>query len=1051
MKKILLMSMILMFTLLHGAMAQTRTVSGRVTDQKSSEGLPGVTVLLKGTTTGVSSNSDGAYSLTVPERGGTLVFSSVGMTTQERVIGTESQLNVALSQDTRQLSEVVVTAFGREQEKKALGFSVSEVKAEELTQVHQSNVVNSLTAKVAGVRIQGSSGMVGASSNIFIRGMTTFTGSNQPLFVVDGIPIDNGGGGNALQQGVANSNRAIDINQDDIESVSILKGPAAAVLYGSRAASGAVIITTKKGATLGTKKQAVTVTSSYNVVQVGRLPDYQNTYGQGNAGVFNPIAGNSWGPRVTGQTVKNFRGEDEVLSINPNNVRDLFKTGNNFQNNIALSGATDRSRYYVSYGNLHEAGILDRNDLKRNTVSFNGNTQLTKKLRTSTNFIFSNSVSQRTIQGNSLANPFFATFNLPRTYDLAKYPFESPTGGQLNAALVGTFTPNNTYFGTADNPLWSIKHNTYDDEVNRIVGNISLGYDFTDWLSLDYKLGTDTYSQQLKYVNDIDSRSVTVPAVGGSPQIGNIQDEIFNRRELSSYLTLNLKHDFGTDFTARLLLGNEINQRRTDDVGSVGAGLQVRGFNNISNAKGFTSFGDKTSRRLIGVYGDLQMGYKNFAFLTLSGRNDYSSTFSANKRSYFYPGASASLVLTDALPMLKNNGVLDVLKFRAAAAQVGREAPVYGTSTSYFTTGVSDGFGPIINYPFQGQVGLTYANVGGNTELGPEFTTSYEGGVDLRFFKGRLGIEATYYQQQSKDIIFAVPLSSTSGFNSVNRNIGTSEAKGFELLVTSTPIKVGGFTYSNSFNYSRVRNKVLELAPGVTFIQLGGFTDPGTRLIAGQPYGVIFGTKFQRQDGDTGPLLLNSQGRPQVQLDLGVIGDPNPNWTGGFTNTFNYKGVTLNTLLDIRMGGDIISRTVADQRSNGTGKETENRDQTYIIDGVIKQPDGSFAQNNVQITAETYYRDLYAFGRYQFAVLDGSWLRLREVSLTYALPKSFSEKTFFGAVELSVNARNLFLYAPNISHIDPEVNTVGVSNSQGFEFNSLPQARTYGGSLRLTF
>ena len=1051
MKKILLMSLVLILTLMHGAQAQTRTVSGRVTDKASGEGLPGVTVLLKGTSTGISTNSDGKFSLSVPDSGGTLVFSSVGMSTQEQAIGSSSEVNIALSQDTKQLSEVVVTAFGREQEKKALGFSVSEVKAQELTQVHQSNVVNSLTAKVAGVRIQGSSGMVGASSNIFIRGMTTFTGSNQPLFVVDGIPIDNGGGGNALQQGVANSNRAIDINQDDIESVSILKGPAAAVLYGSRAASGAVIITTKKGATLGTKKQAVTFTSSYNIVKVGRLPDYQNTYGEGNAGVFSAIAGNSWGPRATGQTVKNFRGEDEALTINPNNVRDIFQTGNNFQNNVALSGATDRSRYYASYGNLHEAGILGRNDLKRNTVSFNGNTQLTKKLRTATNFIFSNSVSQRTVQGNSLANPFFATFVLPRSYDVLKYPFESPTGGQQGAAVVNTLTPNNTYFGGADNPLWSIKHNTYDDEVNRIVGNISLGYDFTDWLSLDYKLGTDTYSQQLKYVNDIDSRSVTVPAAGGSPAIGNIQDEIFNRREISSYLTLNLKHDFGPDFSARLLLGNEINQRRTDDIGSVGSGLQVRGFNNISNAKSFTSFGDKTSRRLIGVYGDLQMGYKNFAFLTLSGRNDYSSTFSANKRSYFYPGASASIVLTDAVPMLKNNGILDVLKFRAAAAQVGREAPVYGTSTSYFTTGVSDGFGPTINYPFQGQVGLTYANVGGNTELGPEFTTSYEGGVDLRFFKGRLGIEATYYQQQSKDIIFAVPLSSTSGFNSVNRNIGTSEAKGFELLITSTPLKVGGFTYSNSFNYSRVRNKVLELAPGVTFIQLGGFTDPGTRLIAGQPYGVIFGTKFLRQDGDTGPLLLTAQGRPQTSLDLGVIGNPNPNWTGGFTNTFNYKGVTLNTLLDIRVGGDVISRTVADQRSNGTGKETENRDQTYIIDGVIKQPDGSFVQNNVQVTAETYYRDLYAFGRYQLAVFDGSWLRLREVSLSYSLPKSFSEKTFFGAVDLSINARNLFLYAPNIPHIDPEVNTVGVSNSQGFEFNSLPQAKTYGGSIRLTF
>ena len=1051
MKKILLMSLVLMFTLLHGAIAQTRTISGRVTDQKTGDSLPGVTVLVKGTANGISTSADGAYVLTVPDSGGTLVFSSIGMATQERPIGSESQINVALAQDTKQLSEVVVTAFGREQEKKALGFSVSEVKAQELTQAHSTNVVNSLTAKVAGVRIQGSSGMVGASSNIFIRGMTTFTGSNQPLFVVDGIPIDNGGGTNTLQSGVANSNRAIDLNQDDIESVSILKGPAAAVLYGSRAASGAVIITMKKGATLGTKKQAVTVTSNYNIVKVGRLPDYQNTYGQGNTGIFSAISQNSWGPKATGQTVTNFRGESEALSINPNNVKNIFQTGSNFQNNIALSGATDRTRYYVSYGNLYEAGILPSNVLKRNTVTFNGNAQLTKKLRTSTNFIFSNSVSKRTPQGNVRANPFFSSYATPRSYDVTKYPFEQPNGGQLNAAVVGTLTSNNTYFGQDDNPLWSMKYNTYNDEVNRVVGNVAIGYDFTDWLSLDYKLGTDTYSQQYKYVNARDSRGVIVPNAGGAANVGNIQDETFIRRELSSYLTLNVKRNLTEDISARLLLGNEINQRRTDDLGVVGSDIQVRGFDNIANTKNFTPFTEKNNRRLIGVYGDLQLGFRDFAFLNLSGRNDYSSTFSASKRSYFYPGASASIVVSDAIPVLKQSSFLDMFKIRAAAATVGREAPAYGTTTTFQNTGVSDGFGPAINYPFLGQVGLTYANTGGNKDLGPEFTTSYETGADLRLFKGRLNIEATYYVQQSKNIIFAVPLSATSGFTSINRNIGTSEARGFELLISSTPLKIGGFTYSNSFNYSRVRNKVLELAPGVEFIQLGGFTTPGTRLIAGQPYGVLFGTKFLRQNGNDGPLLLNPQGRVQFQADAGVIGNPNPNWTGGFTNTFSYKGLTLNTLLDIRVGGDVVSRNVSDQRRYGTGQETGDRDRTYVIGGVIKQADGSFTPNNVQITAENYFNDLYGFGQYEFCVFDASWLRLREVALTYALPRTLTDKTFLGGVELSFSGRNLFLYAPNIPHIDPEVNTTGVSNSQGFEFNSLPQSKMYGGSLRLTF
>lgn len=1057
MKKALLMSLMLMFTLPQGVIAQTRSVSGRVTDQKTSEGLPGITVLVKGTTNGTSTNSDGSFTLNVSGDGGTLVFSSIGMTTQERAIGSESQFTVALAQDTKQLSEVVVTAFGREQEKKSLGFSVSEVKSQELTQAHATNISNSLTAKVAGVRVQGSSGMVGASSSIFIRGLTTFTGSNQPLFVVDGIPIDNGGGNNALQNGVANSNRAIDINQDDVESVSILKGPAAAVLYGSRAASGAVLITTKKGTTLGTKKQTVTVSSNYNVVKVGRLPDYQNTYGQGNTGIFSQISPSSWGPLVTGQTVKNFRGEDEVLTIQPDNVKDIFKTGYNFQNNLALSGATEKTRYYAAYGNLHEVGILDNNDLKRNTLTFNGNAQLTNKLRSSVNLIYSNNASQRTSQGNVVTNPFFRSWFLPRTFDVNRYPFESPIGGQLGASTlrVPTFTTNNTWYSNDDNPLWSIKYNTYNDEINRIVGNVSVGYDITDWLAVDYKIGTDTYNQIIKAVNARDSRGVSI--ANGAALIGNIQDESFTRTENSSYLNLTAHHNITEDFAFRVLVGNEINQRASTDIGVVGSDIQVRGFDNITNTKTYTPFGTTTKRRLIGFYGDLQLSYRNFAFVGLTGRNDYSSTFGRSKRSYFYPGASASLVLSDAIPMLKESQVVNSVKLRGAIAQVGREAPIYTTDTYYApTNNPADGFGPRLTYPFRGQLGQSLDDTGGNANLGPEFTTSYEGGADLSFFGGRVALEATYYQQKSRDIIFAVPVAAGSGFSNYYQNIGTSEAKGFEFLLSTIPLKLGSFTYSNSFNFSRVRNKVIELAPGVTNIFLGGFTTPQARLVAGQPYGVIFGSVFQRENVDEngrpqGRLLLTPQGRTQLAADNQIVGDPNPKWTGGITNNFSFKGLTLSTLLDIRYGGDIISRNVSDLRRQGAAKETVNRDTPYVIDGVIRQPDGSLSANNVQITAENYYDDLYGFGRAELVVFDASWLRLREVALTYALPKTLTDKTFLGGVELGLNARNVFLYAPNVPHIDPEVNALGQSNAQGLEFNALPQSRTYGGSLRLIF
>ncbi|SDY09032.1 SusC/RagA family TonB-linked outer membrane protein [Hymenobacter psychrophilus] len=1029
--------------------AQTRAVSGRVADRTTGEGLPGVTVLLKGTSNGISTNADGSFTLTVPATGGTLVFSSIGYVSVERPIGTDNTITVSLSSDSKQLSEVVVTALGIEQQKKSLGYSVSQIEAEELTQARQTNVVNSLAGKVAGVRVQASNGMVGASSNIFIRGLTTFNGSNQPLFVVDGIPIDNGGGANALQGGVSNSNRAIDINQDDIESVSILKGPAAAVLYGSRAASGAIIITTKKGATLGNKKQSVTVTSSYNVVKTGRLPDYQNAYGQGARGDFNRIAQGSWGPLVTGQTVQNYRGEDEVLTINPDNVKDIFKTGSNFQNNVSLSGATERTRYYASYGNLHEVGVLDNNDLKRNTVTFNGSADLTEKLRTGVSVIFTNNASSRTPQGNQLANPFFRTWFIPRTFDVRKYPFELPNGGQQGAAVVGTFTPNNTWYSTDDNPLWTIKNNTYDDELNRIVGNINLAYDFTDWLTLNYKLGTDTYAQNIKYVNARDSRGTSI--ANGTPSvIGNIRDQTITRRELSSYLNLTIKRNITEDFSASLLLGNEINQRRLTDNRVTGSNIQIRGFDNITNTIDILPFGQQENQRLVGFYGDLQLGFKDFAFLSFAGRNDYSSTFGAAKRSYFYPSASASLVFTELIPSLKDNRIFTSGKIRGAAAQVGREAPVYSTDSYYASNNnPADGFGPALNFPFRNQLGLSYDNTGGNPNLGPEFTTTYEVGADLNFFSGRLNVEATIYNQQSKDIIFTVPVAGASGFTNIFQNIGKSEAKGVELLISSVPVKIGNFTYSNSINWTRIRNRVISLAPGVEQITLGGFTSPSTRLIAGQPYGVIFGSVFQR--AENGQLLLSSQGRAQLALDNQIVGDPNPDWTGGFTNTFTYKGLSLTTLLDIRYGGDIISRNVSDLRRQGAAEETGDRSNVYVIDGLIPQADGTLVQNNVQITAEQYFDDLYGFGKAEFVVFDASWIRMREVALTYSLPQSLTNKTFLGGVQLSVNARNLFLYAPNVPHIDPEVNAQGQSNSQGLEFNALPQARTFGGSIRLTF
>jgi hypothetical protein len=467
--------------------------------------------------------------------------------------------------------------------------------------------------------------------------------------------------------------------------------------------------------------------------------------------------------------------------------------------------------------------------------------------------------------------------------------------------------------------------------------------------------------------------------------------------------------------------------------------------NNINNTLVFNPFGTETKVRLAGVFADVSLDYKNFLFLGLAGRNDWSSTFGPENRSFFYPSVTTSFVFTEAIPFFENQNVISFGKLRANYTSVGREAPVFSTDTYYFRSAPVDGFGPTILYPFRGQLGQTYGNTGGNPLLGPEFNDNLEFGADLRFLNNRISLDVNYVINKSRDVIFDVPVAGASGFTNQTRNIGESEFKAWEVLLNATPVKTSNFQWDISVNWTRLRNKVVRLAPGVTQITLGGFTTPSTRLIEGQPYGVLFGSVLQR--ASNGEILVDANGRAQLALDNQIIGDPNPDWFGGVTNTFTYKGLSVTALLDIRVGGDIISRNISDLRRSGAAAETGDRNRGWIIDGVLA--DGS--RNNIQISAQDYFNDLYGFGRAELVTFDASWLRLRELAISYQLPKSLLSNTPFGSVEIGLTGRNLWLYAPNVPHIDPEVNAQGQSNSQGLEFNALPQTRNYGALIRLTF
>lgn len=1071
------------------AQAQDRVVTGTVSGADDRQPIAGANVTLKNPGAGVApqgttTDAAGQYRLAVPD-GATLVFSFVGTLTQEIAVGSRTVIDMQLKADTRQLEEVVVTALGFQKAAKGLGFSQNSIKNEELTVARTTNLVNSLSGKIPGVRIAGTNGMVGSASSIFIRGFTTFTQSNQPLFVVDGVPIDNGGGqsgtGDAFkyatgplsvsnsQTGVSNSNRALDINQDDIETVTVLKGPAAAALYGSRAASGAILITTKKGKYNAVKKNTVSYTASYNIVEPNRFPDYQNEYGRGTslnaAGqparpVYQPNADQSnWGPLIAGQNVASaytapdralFGLPDSVrLTAYPNNVRDMFRQGSNQQHNLAFSGATEKTSYYFSYGLVREKGFMESNQLDRHTLAVNASSQLTNRLTLGSNAQVIYNTSQRSPIGNQLSNPLFRGWFLPRDYDLKGEPFQRPDGSQV-------YFNNNT-----DNPYWTLRNNLYNDDRVRFIGNVNATFKFTDWLSYNGRVGTDVFTERRKTVDAIGARGQANHSVAGVGAIGN--RSVF-RQETSIYNNLTLNRNLTEDLSMNVLLGSELNILRSLDQGVVGNTTVTRDFQNITNAANFVPFEYLDRKRLIGVYANVDLAYKQWAFLQLTGRNDWSSTFRKANRNYFYPSVSGSVVLTDAIPALKGQDVLTFAKLKSAWAKVGREADTYSTEVYYEPANPQDGWPAQLVYPFLGQLGRRLQDAVGNPNLGPEFTRSWEVGTEMRFWKGRVGLDLTYFNQRSTDIILSVPVAAASGFLSVSQNAGVLESGGWEWSLSVTPLQRGDWRLNVAFNGGRIRNNVVSLAPGVQNISLGPFTTAQGRIEAGQPYGVIYAnTLLKTPDGQ---LVLNpASGLPSLDTrGVQKVGDPNPNWTGGVTTNLSYKGLALNFLIDIKRGGTILSRVIGDLRRTGTVAETAEfprfgadglPPKAYVIEGVngTLKPDGTVetqGANTIPVSAQQYWSSLYNFNNPGMFVFDGSWTRLREASLTYNLPASLLTKTPFSVLSIGVNGRNLLLWT-KVPHIDPEVNVGSNQNVQGIEFNTLPQARTFGVVLRASF
>lgn len=1031
------------------AMAQ-RTVTGKVTDEKGNP-LSNVSVLVRGSASGTVTGQDGTYKITVPANAKALVFSSVDMSPVELAIGTQTVINATLKNEDKTMSEVVVTAFGIKKDRKTLGYGVTQVSAEQLTQAHTTNITNALAGKVPGVRVSGSGGSF-SSSSIIIRGYNTFTGSNQPLFVIDGIPIDNSGGGTPLQNGPTTSSRTIDINQEDIESLTVLKGQSAAALYGSRAANGVILITTKKGK--ASAKNSIQFYDSYQIEQVNRFPDYQNSYAEGNNGVFSGTAQTSWGPAM-GTTVTNawnpaastagspgvmVFNRTETLKAYPNNVRDLFQNGYNWQTNLAFSGGTDKNTFRFSYGYLRNAGVLPNNLLNRHNFSLNASSKVNNYLTVSASGNYSNNASRRTQQGNQLSNPLFRGWFTPRSFDLTGLPFEDASGDQL-------------YPLGEDNPYWTIKNNRFRDEINRFIGNVAFNFKLTKWLQADYKIGTDVYStfrHQYDQINARGGANTTANLVGG------IRERRDQYRSLNSngYLTFNKRFSaFSTTFIA----GTEFQQIYSALAQLDGKGIIIRNFEQLSNTTTFSPAPQNTSTktRLVGVYGDLTVGYKSIASLDLTLRNDWSSTFKLGNNSYLYPAGALSLNVTELVPQLKNK-IIDNIKLKGNVSRIGKAGDFPYSTDSYFVgAGSADGFGPTIAFPFNGIQGFTLSNTAGNANLGPEFTKTQEAGIELSFFKGRLTIDATKYKQKSTKLIFGVPVSNTAGIGSLVLNAGDLHTKGSELNINGSPIKTKSFTWNINASFTQFKSIVGNLAPGVTNIFLGGFVTPNVRLVANEEYGQIYGNAYQR-DTKTGKIIVGANGLPLITSGVQKIGNPNPNYLWYVTNTLTYKGFSLSVLMEYKRGGDLYSRNVADLQRNGVAKETAEFAR-YDASGVLQKPylfDAVYANgtpNTTNVSAQDYYGNSGKYAAAEGFIYNTTWFRVREASLSFDLPSTLLRKTPFGSAQLALFGRNLYLNCPHYPHLDPEQNVLGVTSALGLEFNALPQTRTMGVSLRLSF